>query len=227
MFGRFHEWPLRPGVLLSMPIMLMIERREGPGLPASACPASRSKPTSSTSTAGRCTTSSSSPTRGSSCSIRPSELHRDWARAGVNRAVIDKRAQADNLWSLLKTHADAQAGRNHVPLPAARRRTLLRAAGRRHRAPAGGACCSATAVTRRSRRRPAALSRRDRWPASASRARTSSGPAPITDTELHSRAHGRRPRVPVDDLLQLRDRQAAASSTISGPTTAATRSSRA
>jgi protoporphyrinogen oxidase len=31
----------------------------------------------------------------------PSELHRDWARAGVNRAVIDKRAQADNLWSLL------------------------------------------------------------------------------------------------------------------------------
>ena len=33
----------------------------------------------------------------------PSELHRDWARAGVNRAVIDKRAQADSLWGLLKT----------------------------------------------------------------------------------------------------------------------------
>ena len=33
----------------------------------------------------------------------PAELHRDWARAGVNRAVIDKRAQADSLWSLLKT----------------------------------------------------------------------------------------------------------------------------
>src|SRR6185503_19426212 len=33
----------------------------------------------------------------------PSELHRDWARAGVNRAVIDKRASADSLWSLLKT----------------------------------------------------------------------------------------------------------------------------
>jgi protoporphyrinogen oxidase len=32
----------------------------------------------------------------------PSELHRDWARAGVNRAVIDKRAHSDNLWSLLK-----------------------------------------------------------------------------------------------------------------------------
>lgn len=33
----------------------------------------------------------------------PAELHRDWARAGVNRAVIDKRASADSLWNLLKT----------------------------------------------------------------------------------------------------------------------------
>ena len=33
----------------------------------------------------------------------PAELHRDWARAGVNRAVIDKRARSDSLWSLLKT----------------------------------------------------------------------------------------------------------------------------
>src|SRR5262249_3799625 len=32
----------------------------------------------------------------------PSDLHRDWARAGVNRAVIDKRAESDGLWSLLK-----------------------------------------------------------------------------------------------------------------------------
>ena len=29
----------------------------------------------------------------------PAELHRDWARAGVNRAVIDKRAQSDGLWT--------------------------------------------------------------------------------------------------------------------------------
>ena len=32
----------------------------------------------------------------------PADLHRDWARAGVNRAVIDKRAASDSLWSLLK-----------------------------------------------------------------------------------------------------------------------------
>jgi protoporphyrinogen oxidase len=33
----------------------------------------------------------------------PSVLHRDWARAGVNRAVIDKRASSESLFSLLKT----------------------------------------------------------------------------------------------------------------------------
>ena len=32
----------------------------------------------------------------------PSQLHRDWGRAGVNRAVIDKRAHSDGLWALLK-----------------------------------------------------------------------------------------------------------------------------
>ncbi|TAK17894.1 MAG: hypothetical protein EPO35_02210 [Acidobacteria bacterium] len=29
-------------------------------------------------------------------------MHRDWGRAGVNRAVIDKRAASDTLWSLLR-----------------------------------------------------------------------------------------------------------------------------
>ena len=43
----------------------------------------------------------------------PADLHRDWARAGVNRAVIDKRQETDGLWSLLKNIGDplAQAAR--------------------------------------------------------------------------------------------------------------------
>ena len=36
MFGRFHEWPLRPSILLSMPITLMIARRARPALQGAA-----------------------------------------------------------------------------------------------------------------------------------------------------------------------------------------------
>ena len=50
MFGKFHEWPLRPSILLAMPFTLMIARRDDLVF-KEHLPASRSKPTSSTSTA--------------------------------------------------------------------------------------------------------------------------------------------------------------------------------
>jgi protoporphyrinogen oxidase len=101
MFGGFHEWPLRPSVLLSMPFMLMLrgakdlifrERLAGESFEADVV-----------NKYGRTLYEIFfKPYTEKFLFYSPPELHRDWARAGVNRAIIDKRAQADNLWSLLK-----------------------------------------------------------------------------------------------------------------------------
>jgi protoporphyrinogen oxidase len=101
MFGRFHEWPLRPGILLSMPISLMLkgacdllfkERLPGESFEADIV-----------NKYGRTLYNIFfEPYTRKFLFYSPSDLHRDWARAGVNRAVIDKRAHSDNLWSLLK-----------------------------------------------------------------------------------------------------------------------------
>jgi protoporphyrinogen oxidase len=102
MFGRFHEWPLRPGILVAMPIKLMITgardllfREKLPGESFEADVINKY---------GRTLFDIFfEPYTRKFLFYPPAELHRDWARAGVNRAVIDKRAQADSLWSLLKT----------------------------------------------------------------------------------------------------------------------------
>lgn len=101
MFGRFHEWPLRPGILLAMPIRLMFkgardlifkERLPGESFEADVV-----------NKYGRTLYDIFfEPYTKKFLFYSPGELHRDWARAGVNRAVIDKRAHSDNLWSLLK-----------------------------------------------------------------------------------------------------------------------------
>ena len=72
MFGKYHEWPLRPSILAAMPIKLMVTGAKDllfkEQLPGESFEADVVK-----STAARSTTSSSSPTRGSSCSThRPS-----------------------------------------------------------------------------------------------------------------------------------------------------------
>jgi len=102
MFGRFHEWPLRPGILLAMPIKLMVtgardllfrERLPGESFEADVI-----------NKYGRTLYDIFfEPYTRKFLFYSPAELHRDWARAGVNRAVIDKRAKADSLWSLLRT----------------------------------------------------------------------------------------------------------------------------
>ena len=102
MFGKYHEWPLRPSILAAMPIKLMVtgardlvfrEHLGGESFEADVV-----------NKYGRTLYNIFfEPYTRKFLFYSPSELHRDWARAGVNRAVIDKRAQADNLWSLLKT----------------------------------------------------------------------------------------------------------------------------
>lgn len=102
MFGKFHEWPLRPSVLLAMPIKTMVkaskdlvfkEHLEGESFEADVV-----------NKYGRTLYDIFfKPYTEKFLFYSPSELHRDWARAGVNRAVIDKRASADSLWNLLKT----------------------------------------------------------------------------------------------------------------------------
>ena len=102
MFGRFHEWPLRPGILLAMPITLMFRgakdllfREQLPGESFEADVINKY---------GRTLYDIFfEPYTRKFLFYSPAELHRDWARAGVNRAVIDKRAKADSLWSLLRT----------------------------------------------------------------------------------------------------------------------------
>jgi protoporphyrinogen oxidase len=102
MFGGFHEWPLRPRVLLSMPFSYMLrgafdvlrrERLSGDSFEADII-----------NKYGRTLYSIFfEPYTRKFNFASPRDLHQDWGRAGVNRAVIDKRASADTLWSLLKT----------------------------------------------------------------------------------------------------------------------------
>lgn len=102
MFGKFHEWPLRPSVLLSMPIRHMVTatrdlvfREHLPGESFEADVVNKY---------GRTLYNIFfKPYTEKFLFHAPAELHRDWARAGVNRAVIDKRASADSLWNLIKT----------------------------------------------------------------------------------------------------------------------------
>jgi protoporphyrinogen oxidase len=102
MFGKYHEWPLRPNILAAMPIKLMVTgakdlvfKEHLPGESFEADVVNKY---------GRTLYEIFfEPYTKKFLFYSPTELHRDWARAGVNRAVIDKRASADSLWNLLKT----------------------------------------------------------------------------------------------------------------------------
>jgi protoporphyrinogen oxidase len=101
MFGRFHEWPLRPGILLAMPVSTMaraaidlLRRERLPGDSFEADIVNKY---------GRTLYEVFfEPYTEKFLFCSPAALHRDWGRAGVNRAVIDKRAHSDGLWSLLR-----------------------------------------------------------------------------------------------------------------------------
>lgn len=100
MFGKYHEWPLTPSILLSLPFSLMLrstrdllfkERLGGESFEADVV-----------NKYGRGLYDVFfAPYTLKFLGYPADQLHRDWARAGVNRAVIDKRAQSDSLWTLL------------------------------------------------------------------------------------------------------------------------------
>ena len=102
MFGKYHEWPLRPSILAAMPVKLMVSgakdllfKEQLPGESFEADVVNKY---------GRTLFDIFfEPYTKKFLFFSARELHRDWARAGVNRAVIDKRASADSLWNLLKT----------------------------------------------------------------------------------------------------------------------------
>ncbi len=102
MFGKYHDWPLRPSILAAMPVKLMVSgakdlvfKEHLPGESFEADVVNKY---------GRTLYEIFfEPYTKKFLFYSPADLHRDWARAGVNRAVIDKRAQADSLWNLLKT----------------------------------------------------------------------------------------------------------------------------
>jgi protoporphyrinogen oxidase len=102
MFGRFHDWPLRPSVFLSMPFGVMLRgakdlvfRERLPGESFEADAVNKYGRTLYGIFFG--------PYTEKFLFYSPAALHRDWARAGVDRAVIDKRARVDSLWNLLRT----------------------------------------------------------------------------------------------------------------------------
>lgn len=108
MFGRLHEWPLRPRVFASMPLSVMaagardlLRRSEQPGESFEADVLNRYGRTLYEVFFRPYTTKF--------LFHDPSELHRDWARAGINRAVIDSRASARTIWELLRTTLLPQA----------------------------------------------------------------------------------------------------------------------
>ena len=102
MFGGFHEWPLRPSVLLSMPFSVMI--RGGIDMLRREQLTGESFEADIVNKYGRTLYGIFfEPYTRKFLFHSPTDLHRDWGRAGVNRAVIDKRASADSLFSLLKT----------------------------------------------------------------------------------------------------------------------------
>ena len=57
------------------------------------------------------------------------EVHVDWAKTGINRAVIDKRVRSESLFDLVRTVLLAHARGDEVPLSELRRvRDVLRKA---------------------------------------------------------------------------------------------------
>jgi len=101
-FGGLHAWPLRPRVLAALPPSLLarcaldlLRRERLPGDSFEAEVVNRY---------GR--TLYESFFRGYTerfLGVAPDRVHRDWARAGMDRAVIDSRYRADGLWALARS----------------------------------------------------------------------------------------------------------------------------
>ncbi|HSN16337.1 MAG TPA: FAD-dependent oxidoreductase [Anaeromyxobacteraceae bacterium] len=100
-FGRLHDWPLRPRVLASLP---------PPILARAALDLLRRPPPSGESFEAEMKARYGAtlyatffePYTRRFTGMDPARLHRDWGRAGVDRAVIDRRVRASGLGDLLR-----------------------------------------------------------------------------------------------------------------------------
>lgn len=102
MFGRYHDWPLRASIFISMPIFVMAnaakdlifkKRYEGNSFEVDML--NRYGET--------LYHIFFRPYTEKFIFHDPKEIHRDWGRAGVDRAVIDKNVKTNNLINLLKS----------------------------------------------------------------------------------------------------------------------------
>ncbi len=102
MFKRYHDWPLRPGSIIRFPLPVML------GIGRDIIKRNQ--------TAGDDFASHISAMYGETIfkvffkpytekflHVPPEELHADWAKAGIDRAVIDKRVDIKNLNKLILT----------------------------------------------------------------------------------------------------------------------------
>lgn len=102
MAGRYRDWPLTPGSLLGMPLPVLwrsfLDLFIKPSIPEMVSFADFIRSRYGNNLYDFFFSGYTSKFTG----VSADELHLDWAQAGVNRAVIDKRVKADSLLSLLK-----------------------------------------------------------------------------------------------------------------------------
>jgi protoporphyrinogen oxidase len=100
-FGAFHEWPLRPRVLTRLPLGILA--RAAVDLLRRPAPGGVSFEAEMTARYGATLYSAFfEPYTRRFLNVDPALLHRDWGRAGVDRAVIDPRVRASGLRDLLR-----------------------------------------------------------------------------------------------------------------------------
>jgi len=99
-FGRIHEWPVRPRVLASLPPLLVA--RVFRDLLWREHPAGESFEADVVERYGRTLYEVFfRPYTERFLGMPPAALHRDWSRAGVDRAVIDRRIRVDRIGRLI------------------------------------------------------------------------------------------------------------------------------
>lgn len=100
-FGRTIEWPLRPAALAALPLGVML--RGARDLLRRQPPAGESFEAEMVARYGRTLYDLFfEPYTRRFVGLEGAEIHRDWARAGVDRAVIDRRVRAGALADLLR-----------------------------------------------------------------------------------------------------------------------------
>ncbi len=102
LYNAYHDWPLTRASLLKLPPTVMARA----GLDLFRRPQSRDESLESyilSRYGGTLYDIFFRPYTEKFLHYKCSELHRDWASAGINRAVIDKRLRFDSLWHVART----------------------------------------------------------------------------------------------------------------------------